>query len=85
MIESGDVMVIQFRSVGGAVNDVPADQTAYAHRHQNFSVPAGTVSRKRRQLDKLWRELRKHLDGMYLSFETGPSRSCCWTRSPSRC
>jgi FAD/FMN-containing dehydrogenase/alkanesulfonate monooxygenase SsuD/methylene tetrahydromethanopterin reductase-like flavin-dependent oxidoreductase (luciferase family) len=71
MIQSGDIMVIQFRSVGAAVNDVPADETAYAHRHQNFSVLAATVPEKRRQLDKLWSELRRHLDGMYLSFESG--------------
>ena len=31
---------IQIRSVGGAVNDVDAMATAYAHRHQNFSVNA---------------------------------------------
>jgi FAD/FMN-containing dehydrogenase len=71
MIQSGDIMIIQFRSVGGAVNDVPPDQTAYAHRHQNFSVLAATVPQKRAQLDKLWSELRKYLDGMYLSFESG--------------
>jgi FAD/FMN-containing dehydrogenase len=71
MITSGDVMVIQFRSVGAAVNDVPSGETAYAHRHQNFSVLAATIPEKRRQLDKLWSELREHLDGMYLSFESG--------------
>jgi FAD/FMN-containing dehydrogenase len=71
MITSGDVMVVQFRSVGAAVNDIDADETAYAHRHQNFSVLAATVREKRPQLDKLWSELREHLDGMYLSFESG--------------
>ncbi|NMO51917.1 LLM class flavin-dependent oxidoreductase [Actinoplanes sp. TBRC 11911] len=71
MIRSGDIAVVQFRSVGGAVNDVAADETAYPHRHQNFSLLAGAVSQNRRQLDKMWSELREHLDGMYLSFESG--------------
>ncbi|MCO1596985.1 LLM class flavin-dependent oxidoreductase [Micromonospora sp. RHAY321] len=76
MIRSGDVMVMQFRSVGGAVNDVARDATAYAHRDQNFSVLAATVADRRPQLDKLWADLYEHLDGMYLSFEsdTSPER-----------
>ncbi|WBB68459.1 LLM class flavin-dependent oxidoreductase [Micromonospora sp. WMMD812] len=76
MIRSGDVMIMQFRSVGGAVNDVARDATAYAHRAQNFSVLAATVPERRPQLDKHWADLYAHLDGMYLSFEsdTGPER-----------
>ncbi|MGW3894144.1 LLM class flavin-dependent oxidoreductase [Micromonospora profundi] len=76
MIRSGDVMIMQFRSVGGAVNDVDRDATAYPHREQNFAVLAATVADRRSQLDKLWADLRPHLDGMYLSFEsdTAPER-----------
>ncbi|GII55944.1 hypothetical protein Pth03_43330 [Planotetraspora thailandica] len=76
MIRSGDVMIMQFRSVGGAVNDVARDATAYPHREQNFSVLAATVPDRRSQLDKLWADLYEHLDGMYLSFEseTSPER-----------
>ncbi|PWR12649.1 FAD-linked oxidase [Micromonospora acroterricola] len=76
MIRSGDVMVMQFRSVGAAVNDVARDATAYPHREQNFSVLAATVPDRRPQLDKLWADLYAHLDGMYLSFEsdTDPKR-----------
>lgn len=33
---------VQLRAVGGAVNDMPADATAYAHRHQAFSLLATT-------------------------------------------
>jgi hypothetical protein len=70
------VMIMQFRSVGGAVNDVARDATAYPHREQNFSVLAATVPDRRLRLDKLWAELYPHLDGMYLSFEsdTDPER-----------
>ncbi|MEU7975053.1 LLM class flavin-dependent oxidoreductase [Micromonospora sp. NPDC049089] len=76
MIHSGDVMIMQVRSVGGAVNDVARDATAYPHRQQNFSVLAATVPERRPQLDKLWTELYPHLDGLYLSFEsdTDPAR-----------
>ncbi|MDG4787890.1 LLM class flavin-dependent oxidoreductase [Micromonospora sp. WMMD1102] len=76
MIRSGDVLVVQFRSVGGAVNDVARDETAYPHRSQNFSVLAAIVPERRARLDRLWAELRPHLDGMYLSFEsdTAPER-----------
>jgi hypothetical protein len=35
--------MLQIRSAGGAVNEVPADATACAHRHQNFSVTAVSV------------------------------------------
>ncbi|MEU4472106.1 LLM class flavin-dependent oxidoreductase [Micromonospora sp. NPDC023888] len=70
MMGSGDVMIMQFRSVGAAVNDVAADATAYPHRTQNFSVLAATVPDRRTHLDKLWTELYPHLDGLYLSFET---------------
>ncbi|MGN9810014.1 LLM class flavin-dependent oxidoreductase [Micromonospora sp. BQ11] len=76
MIRSGDVMIMQLRSVGAAVNDVARDATAYPHREQNFSVLAATVPDRRARLDKLWAELYAHLDGMYLSFEsdTDPKR-----------
>ncbi|MEH0820499.1 LLM class flavin-dependent oxidoreductase [Micromonospora sp. CPCC 205714] len=76
MIRSGDVMIMQFRSAGGAFNDVARDATAYPHREQNFSVLAATVPDRRVALDKLWAELYPHLDGMYLSFEsdTHPDR-----------
>ncbi|MEU8327547.1 BBE domain-containing protein [Micromonospora sp. NPDC048839] len=70
MIGSGDVMIMQVRSVGAAVNDVAGDATAYPHRTQNFSVLAATVPDRRIHLDKLWSELYPHLNGLYLSFET---------------
>ncbi|MFC0530436.1 LLM class flavin-dependent oxidoreductase [Phytohabitans kaempferiae] len=70
IVHSGDVLAMQIRSVGGAVNDVPRDATAYPHRSQNFSVLAAAAPEHRERLDKLWAELYPQLDGMYLSFET---------------
>jgi FAD/FMN-containing dehydrogenase len=62
---------IQARSVGGAVNDVPAAATAYAHRHQNFSLNA--VSSTLERLNPSWDEtIAPHTSGLYLSFNTDP-------------
>ncbi|MBE2314386.1 LLM class flavin-dependent oxidoreductase [Solirubrobacter sp. CPCC 204708] len=63
---------LQVRAVGGAVNDMPADATAYAHRTQNFSVNAvGRSSIER--LNAAWDEhVYPHMDGLYLSFDTDP-------------
>ena len=59
---------IAIRAVGGAVNDVDPQDSAYAHRHQNFNVSSvgGDAARFRGH----WDELRRYLDGLYLSFET---------------
>ncbi|WBB58744.1 LLM class flavin-dependent oxidoreductase [Streptomyces sp. WMMC500] len=69
VIRSGAIGWFQLRSVGGAVADVPADATAYAHRDANFSlvVMGGTDE----AVDKAWARLRPYLHGLYLSFESG--------------
>jgi FAD/FMN-containing dehydrogenase len=59
---------VAIRAVGGAVNDVDPDATAYPHRHQNFNV--SSVGADAGRFRALWDELRPHLDGLYLSFET---------------
>lgn len=68
MFTEGQTSYFQIRAVGGAVNDTPADATAYAHRTQNFalsvllrgaSVEAGTAA---------WDGLGA--SALYLSFET---------------
>ncbi|GGN39957.1 FAD/FMN-containing dehydrogenase [Actinoplanes campanulatus] len=69
LMDSGAAHWFQIRTVGGAVADVPADATAYAHRSANFSV--AVMGADERRLDTAWSELRDHFDGLYLSFETG--------------
>ncbi|TKK90455.1 LLM class flavin-dependent oxidoreductase [Herbidospora galbida] len=69
MLASGVVFFFQIRTVGGAVADVPADATAYAHRDAGFQVTAMGIDDKR--MDALWEASREHFDGLYLSFETG--------------
>jgi alkanesulfonate monooxygenase SsuD/methylene tetrahydromethanopterin reductase-like flavin-dependent oxidoreductase (luciferase family) len=67
-LRSGAAPWIAIRAVGGAVNDVDPDATAYAHRHQNFNV--SSVGGDPERFRAHWDDLRQHLDGLYLSFET---------------
>ncbi|KZM34633.1 LLM class flavin-dependent oxidoreductase [Oerskovia enterophila] len=68
---SGAAQLLQLRAVGGAVNDVAADATAYAHRTQNFSVAAFGSRGGAAGIDGVWDDLvHPHTDGLYLSFET---------------
>lgn len=70
LLNTGDVQFMQLRQVGGAVNDVPADATAYAHRHQNFSLVAMSPPRLAGRMDDHWARVEPYLEGMYLSFDT---------------
>jgi alkanesulfonate monooxygenase SsuD/methylene tetrahydromethanopterin reductase-like flavin-dependent oxidoreductase (luciferase family) len=67
-LRSGVAPWIAIRAVGGAVNDLDPDATAYAHRHQNFNV--SSVGADAGRFHQHWDELRPYLDGLYLSFET---------------
>lgn len=62
--------IVQLRSVGGAVNDLPPHAMAYAHRTQNFSLMAAALPALGDDLDRQWQRLAPHLNGLYLSFET---------------
>ncbi|HLU63362.1 MAG TPA: LLM class flavin-dependent oxidoreductase [Protaetiibacter sp.] len=70
MLRSGGVSFFQARAVGGAVADIPADATAYAHRSANFHL--ASVSGDPRWLNEQWDALEDHLLGVYLSFEADP-------------
>jgi FAD/FMN-containing dehydrogenase len=69
LLTGGFADMVQIRSAGGAINDVPADATAYAHRHQNFSVTA-VATGDRVAFANAWRPLRALMEGIYLSFES---------------
>jgi FAD/FMN-containing dehydrogenase len=58
------------RAVGGKVNDVAPGATAYAHRHQNLNVSSVGLGAPEDEFRGHWDELRPHLDGLYISFET---------------
>jgi hypothetical protein len=69
LARSGSVPLLQIRSVGGAVNDLAPDATAYAHRTQNFAP--GAVGTSVARLNALWdEEIAPHTRGLYLSFDT---------------
>ncbi|MDX2852522.1 FAD-binding oxidoreductase [Actinacidiphila glaucinigra] len=63
---------VQLRSLGGAINDVPAGATAYAHRtaqvmaQGNLFPPHGHDD-----LHRLWAPVREHGTGSYVNFESG--------------
>lgn len=71
LIGSGESYFFQIRSVGGAVSDVGADETAYANRSANFSVVAFGADEA--GLGARWAAMADHFDGLYLSFETDRS------------
>ncbi|MBK1787393.1 LLM class flavin-dependent oxidoreductase [Prauserella cavernicola] len=68
VLRSGAIGWFQLRAVGGAVADVPADATAYAHRDANFSLVV--MGGDDEVVDAAWELLRPFLDGLYLSFES---------------
>ena len=67
-VHAGVVRWLSIRPVGGAVNDVDPLATAYAHRHQNFSV--SDIGTREASFHAHWDELRAHLDGLYINFES---------------
>jgi FAD/FMN-containing dehydrogenase len=71
LISSKAAMILQLRSVGGAVNDVARDATAYAHRRQNFALVAVGPRQRQAEFEAAWRAgPSPHLDGTYLNLET---------------
>ncbi|MFC5728117.1 MULTISPECIES: FAD-binding oxidoreductase [Nocardioides] len=73
-LQSGPFGMIQVRSLGGAINDVAPEATAFGHRHQNFHVTA-VAGPSAVDLDAGWEPLAHLADGMYLSFQSEHSDS----------
>ncbi len=66
---SGEAPLIQIRQVGGAINDVDAMATAYAHRTQNFCLGAVGISLP--GLNRRWdADVQPLMQGRYLSGDT---------------
>ena len=65
---------IAVRSVGGAVSQVPADATAYAHRQAELMFvttiagPMPVIEAARPTLDAIWGRLAPHVNGLYANF-----------------
>lgn len=78
-LHSGGAQFVMFRSLGGAVADIPEDATAFAGRSAGFNLTS--ISGRSAALDEAWAELRPHLIGAYISFETDRDddiRSLVW-------
>jgi len=71
-VRSGIDSWLSIRATGGAVNDVDPAATAYPHRHQNFNVSSFSHRFGVDDFYEHWDDLREHLDGLYVSFETDP-------------
>lgn len=67
-LRGGVTQWLSIRAVGGAVNDVAASATAFAHRHQNFSV--ADIGRREDEYLAYWDRMRELTEGLYINFET---------------
>lgn len=69
-------IMMQFRSLGGAIADVAPDATAFANRTQSELV-IGTVFRRSdaRYLETAWAPLIRAFSGAYANFETIPTEA----------
>ncbi|MEU6577871.1 BBE domain-containing protein [Streptomyces sp. NPDC046805] len=67
-------IMMQIRSLGGAMADIPADRTAFANRTQPELI-IGTVFHRTDtgHLDRAWAQLAPSLSGAYANFETRPT------------
>ncbi|MFG3660834.1 FAD-binding oxidoreductase [Streptomyces sp. NPDC047706] len=66
-------VLVQMRSLGGAVNDVDAAATAYAHRREQTLVVASVFPPQDRQaLMAAWGAVAAHTEGSYVNFESAP-------------
>lgn len=76
---TADMGTTQIRVLGGAVGDVPADATAYAHRDRAIMVNIAalysdldTAADHHRWADELTEALAKGVPGMYVNFLEEP-------------
>ncbi|WP_432041857.1 FAD-binding oxidoreductase [Streptomyces cadmiisoli] len=71
-----DPVLLQMRSLGGAVNDMDPSATAYAHRHQQTMVIASKFPPDAQQeLVAAWDTIAPYSDGTYASLQSNPSKS----------
>ncbi|MFD3454560.1 FAD-binding oxidoreductase [Streptomyces sp. NPDC058691] len=72
-VTAPEPLLIQMRSLGGAVNDTDPAATAYPHRHQRTLVTATAFPPGDREtLSAAWKPLLPLTDGAYVNFESDP-------------
>ncbi|MFD0056912.1 FAD-binding oxidoreductase [Streptomyces sp. NPDC127168] len=69
-------VLIQIRSLGGAVADTDPADTAFPHRHQRSLVIASSFPPYDHEaLGKAWEPVAEHTEGAYVNFESNPTKS----------
>lgn len=68
--------LVQLRSLGGAINDIAEDETAYSHRHQEvLAVITSFPPAGRRELAATSRPLWNFAEGAYRNFDSDPDEA----------
>lgn len=70
-LRGGRVRWFQLRAMGGAIADVPPEETAFSYRSPEFQVTA--LGAFHAEIDEAWAPMEAHMNGLYLSFDTSPS------------
>jgi hypothetical protein len=77
-------VIVQLRALGGAISDVHADATAFAHRHQSALIIGTAFSpRGRATLTQAWTPLEPLFSGAYANFDSRPTPTSMELAFPS--
>ncbi|HVL25623.1 MAG TPA: LLM class flavin-dependent oxidoreductase, partial [Thermomicrobiales bacterium] len=83
LMKEGRVPWANFRTLGGAVNDVPAGATAWAHRSQAVAFTALDLYPDLRNLDPAWQAFEPHTNGIYINLHWDTSEESVRQAYPS--
>jgi alkanesulfonate monooxygenase SsuD/methylene tetrahydromethanopterin reductase-like flavin-dependent oxidoreductase (luciferase family)/FAD/FMN-containing dehydrogenase len=77
LLDHDAVGQVELRSVGGAVNDVAPEATAFAHRSAEVFVSIWAMPGTEAETDDAWSTVVPHLDGLYVAYtsDTRPERA----------
>jgi FAD/FMN-containing dehydrogenase len=76
LVSGRDPLLVQFRSLGGAMADVPEQATAFAHRRQQVMVVATEYTQDEHPaaLDAAWPRMAEHVEGASVRRGAGTTR-----------
>lgn len=70
MLTHDGVMRVELRSVGGAINDLPSNATAFAHRSTSVHVTTWFYPGDIAEHDNTWATWEHHRTGMYVGYSS---------------